>query len=72
MSEVTTIPTLDSATSEVWFPQITNGRELYQFLCVLDATKFPIVGSEGNNLNLTVDYTNQVVVLSEQTTLSEK
>jgi hypothetical protein len=67
MSEATTIPTLASATSEVWFPQITNVQELYQFLCVLDATKFPIVGSEGNKINLTVDYTNQRIVLSEQT-----
>jgi hypothetical protein len=52
--------------------QLTNAQELYQFLCVLDATKFPIVGAEGNKLNLTVDYTNQCVVLSEQTTLLEK
>jgi hypothetical protein len=53
-------------------PSLLNAQELYQFLCVLDATKFPIVGSEGNKITLTVDYTNQVVVLSEQTTLLEK
>jgi hypothetical protein len=58
--------------SVYYTPQITNAQELYQFLCVLDATKFPIVGAEGNKLNLTVDYTNQCVVLSEQTTLLEK
>ena len=61
-----------SAPTNLPHGQLTNAQELYQFLCVLDATKFPIIGTEGNKLNLTVDYTNQIVVLSEQTTLLEK